>query len=48
MFAANNLIGEAKAEKRKSVFLLVVGKHTYGILWSLPTPQRPATRPWRS
>lgn len=43
MFAANDLTGEAKAEKRRSIFLAVVGKRVYGILRSLLAPERPAT-----
>ena len=32
MFTANDLVGAKKAEKRRSIFLFVVGKRTYGIL----------------
>ncbi len=48
MFFANEIVGEAKAEKRRSVFLSVVGKRTYTILRSLLSPDRPSThlRSW--
>ena len=44
MFAANDLTGEGKAVKRRSIFLSVVGKRTYGILRSLLAPERPPSK----
>ena len=49
MFKANDLTGPEKAEKRQSIFLSVfflsvAGKHTYGILQSLLSPDRLATK----
>ena len=47
MFIANDLTGAEKAEKaekRRSIFLSVIGKRTYGILRSLLSPDRPATK----
>ena len=38
MFIANDLTGAEKAEKRRSIFLSVIGKPTYGILRSLLSP----------
>ena len=44
MFVANEMVGEDKAEKRRSVFLSVVGKRTYNILRSLFSPDKPSTK----
>ena len=46
MFIANDLTGAEKAEnlKRRSIFLSVIGKRTYGILRSLLSLDRPATK----
>ena len=38
MFKANNLTGDTKAEKRRLIFLSVVGKSTYKIFRSLLPP----------
>ena len=38
MLTANDLTGAEKAEKRRSIFLTVVGKRTHGILRSLLSP----------
>ncbi|XP_064396342.1 uncharacterized protein K02A2.6-like [Halichondria panicea] len=44
MFVANEMVGEGMAEKRRSVFLSVVGKRTYNILRSLLSPDKPSTK----
>ena len=44
IFKANDLTGEAKAAKRSSIFLSVVGKRTYSLLRSLLSPERPSTK----
>ena len=44
MFTANDLTGDGNAEKRRVIFLIVVGKHTYDILRSLLTPDKPSTK----
>ena len=44
MFAANDLTGEGKAVKRRSIFLSVVGKRTYGILRSLLASEHPPSK----
>ena len=44
MFKANDLMGDGNAEKRRAIFLTVVGKRTYNILRSLLTPAKPSTK----
>ena len=44
MFRANDLTGDTKAEKRRSIFLSVVGKLTYKILRSLLAPVKPSEK----
>ena len=44
MFTANDLTGAEKAEKRREIFLSVVGKRIYSILRSLLSPDRPTTK----
>ena len=44
MFKANDLMGDDKAEKRRAIFLTMVGKRTYNILRSLLTPAKPTTK----
>ena len=44
MFKANNLTGESKADKRRAIFLTVVGKRTYNILRSLLSPVKPSEK----
>ena len=44
MFKANDLMGDEKEEKRRAIFLMMVGKRTYNILRSLLTPAKPTAK----
>ena len=44
MFKANDLTGDTMAGKRHSIFLSVVGRHTYKILRSLLAPIKPSEK----
>ena len=41
---ANDLTGEGKATKRRSVFISVVGPASYKLLRSLLTPEKPTEK----
>ena len=43
-FVANEITGEAKAEKRRAMFLSVVGRSSYTLLRSLIAPAKPAEK----
>jgi len=46
-FVANEITGEAKAEKRRATFLLVVGHSSYTLLRSLIAPAKPAEKTFK-
>jgi len=41
---ANDIVGESKANKRRSVFLAVIGPGPYKLLRSLLAPEKPAEK----
>ena len=43
-FQANDVVGEDKAVKRRATFLSIVGRSSYNLLGSLPSPAKPTDK----